>query len=143
MFQKLTRVMAKLADDVEAELQRKMEAWDFVVQDATSRLDNILPTIDSVWQKLGGMEALLATQLLSSLNDVAASAEESARSADALKQLLTIMVKSTLKANSAMAHVHEQSVARVVQETSSELDLLSVAVQNALALAISMQNEIV
>ncbi|CAK7211931.1 hypothetical protein SBRCBS47491_001291 [Sporothrix bragantina] len=142
VFQKLTRVMAKLADDVEAELQRRMEAWDVVVQDTASRMDGILPTADAVWQRLRDAESLLASHILSSLGEATASAEEGARSAEALKQLLAIMVKSALEANSEMAYAHEQSMELVVQRTDSELDMLATTMQSAFVSAMSLQREI-
>lgn len=89
------------------------------------------------------MESLFATQLLSSLSEAALSAKEGARSADALKQLLCIMVKSALEAKSEMADAHKQSVDMVVQSTNNQLDLVSSAIQSVFASTMSLGQEIV
>ncbi|CAK7214280.1 hypothetical protein SCUCBS95973_002087 [Sporothrix curviconia] len=139
---KLTRVMAKLADDVEAELQKRFATWDAVVQGTTAKLTVALSKADAVRQHLKSVESILANQLHSSLDEATASSKENAQSAEALKQLLAIMLKSALEANSEMAYVHEQSMERVVQGTSFELDQMSTAMQGAFASAISLQREI-
>ncbi|KAL1913279.1 hypothetical protein Sste5344_000827 [Sporothrix stenoceras] len=102
--------MAKLTDDVEAELQRRMEVWDTMAQDAAERLGQILPIADSLGQKLGDMESLLSNDLVSSVRETAVSAEEGAQASQALQKLLSILVKTVLESNSELAFAYEQSV---------------------------------
>lgn len=143
VFQKLTRVMAKLTDDVEAELQRRMEVWDTVAQDTTERLGRILPMADSLWERMGDIKSLLQNGLASSVRETAMSAEEGAQSAQALQQLLGILVRTVLESNSELAFAHEQSIERVSQRTGSEMDVINAAMQGAFASALSLQREIV
>ncbi|CAK7270107.1 hypothetical protein SEPCBS57363_003936 [Sporothrix epigloea] len=52
------------------------------------------------------------------------------------------MVKSALEAKSEMADAHKQSVGMVVQSTNSQLDLVSSAIQSAIASTASLGQEI-
>jgi hypothetical protein len=135
--------MAKLTDDVEAELQRRMEVWDTVTQDAAERLGRILPMADSLWERVGGIESLLQNGLAPSVREAAIAAGEGEQSAQALQQLLGTLVKTVLESNSELAFAHEQSIQRVSQMTKSEMGVIHAAMQGAFASALSLQREIV
>lgn len=135
--------MAKLTDDVEAELQKRMEVWDTVAQGAAERLGRVLSMADSLWEKLSGMESLLNDGLVSSVHETAMSAEEGAQSAQALQQLLSILVRTVLESNSELAFAYEQSVELVRQRTSSEMDAVNTAMQGAFESALSLQRDLV
>ncbi|CAK7198575.1 hypothetical protein SEUCBS139899_001238 [Sporothrix eucalyptigena] len=139
VFQKLTRVMAKLTDDVEAELQKNMDTWTTALQDATERLDQLYPTAVKIVNDIG---ILLETQLKPSVSETMKATMEGFRSAETLQQLLAVMAMSAMESNSEIAFAHEQSLELIKQRTNSELDQVSAVVQRVFSSAVSLQKKI-
>lgn len=135
--------MAKLTDDVEAELQKRMETWDTVAQDAAERLGRIVPMADSLWERMTDMEALLQNGIVQSVAEMSTATGEGAESARALQQLLGILVKTVLESNSELAFAHELSIEKVKERTGSEIEVINAAMQGAFASALSLQNQLV
>ncbi|ERS95988.1 hypothetical protein HMPREF1624_07523 [Sporothrix schenckii ATCC 58251] len=142
VFQKLTRVMAKLTDDVEAELQRRTEVWDAEAQGAADRLGHVLPVADALLDKMVVIESLLHNDLMSLVRETATLVEDGSQSARTLQQVLRILVKTVLESNSELAFEHERSIARVNQVTQGEMDAINAAMQGVYASALSLQREI-
>ncbi|KIH89587.1 hypothetical protein SPBR_07014 [Sporothrix brasiliensis 5110] len=142
VFQKLTRVMAKLTDDVEAELQRRTEVCDAVARGAADRLGHIVPVADALLDKMVVIESLLHNDLMSSVRETATLVEDGSQSARTLQQVLRILVKTVLESNSELAFEHERSIARANQVTQGEMDAINAAMQGVYASALSLQREI-
>ncbi|OAA62832.1 hypothetical protein SPI_04372 [Niveomyces insectorum RCEF 264] len=142
LFQKLTRVMAKLADSVEAELQRRAEAWDLAAQEAEERLSQLSPRVDQLWQRLTELSHYIEDDLAAAITQTASSAADGFHVAENLHQLLAVIMKTALEGHAQVAFAHEQSLEHVKQKVAGEVDIFTSSMLAVMSSSVSLQNEI-
>ena len=143
VFQKLTRVMAKLTDDVEADLQRRIEAWELVAHQTDDRLSRAASTADLIWERLKGIDDLLEHRVGSSLSQTAAAMEDGTRSAETLQQLLALTIKTALEGNSQLAFAHEEALESFNSQASKDLNGFASRMRAAVETAIALHDTLV
>lgn len=142
VFQKLTRTMAKLTDDVEADLQQRIEAWELLAKQTEDRLSQSIPAANLIWERLREIEDMLDNQLGTSLDRAASSADEAVRSTETLQHLLALTVKTALEGNSQLAFAQEQAMAQFKDQSAGDLSVLSSQVLSAVEYTIALHEKL-
>ncbi len=135
--------MAKLADDVETELQRRKAEWDATAQRTNDRLQQGIPLVETLLQRLADLESHIEQGIDASLSQVTQSAAESSRTVDVLQQLLAVTMKTVLDGNAQLAHAHEKSIQLAGQRASYDFEVLTSTMQGALSVSLTLQENIV
>lgn len=135
--------MGKLADGVEAELQKRMTDLDSRVQQTSDNFERLDPQIDRLRDGLARVEDYMTNELGLSLRRSADAIRGGLDNASNLQQLLGLMLKTVLESNSQVAAAHEQSIAQASQRVSDEVDVFVTALTTAVASSVSLQNQIV
>ncbi|KAK4453938.1 nuclear fusion protein KAR5 [Podospora aff. communis PSN243] len=142
VYQKLTKVIARLVEGVEVDLQRRMDELDSRARQTFDNLDKLSPQVDRLRDRLVKVEDYLSSDLANTLKKSTKSTADALQNAEDLKQLLNILVGTVLEQNAQMASAHELSVRQATGETSSEIAALAQVVSMAAASTAELRRQI-
>ncbi|KAL2150672.1 hypothetical protein VTH82DRAFT_7235 [Thermothelomyces myriococcoides] len=142
LYQRLTRVIARLADGVESELQKRMDELDSRARQSADKLDQLAPQLNRVSEGLTRAESFLSKDLEKALRKTSDSSRDSLRHAENLQQLLGVLVGNVLESSSQLAFVHEKSVQRASQQINEDMDALITVISSAIASSTSLQQQL-
>ncbi|KAL2264640.1 hypothetical protein VTJ83DRAFT_7150 [Remersonia thermophila] len=142
LYQRLTRIIAKLTDGVEDELQKRMEDLDHRARQSIETLEQLSPHIGRLSEGLARVERFLSQDVDSALRRMSQSYQKSLEHSDNLQHLLKMLVGSVLESSSQLAFAHEQSVQQATQRANEDMDALMAVVSSAIASSGSLQQQI-
>jgi len=143
LYQRLTKVIAKLADGVEQELQKRMDDLDQRARQASDAVEQLNPQIDKLRDGLHQVHDYLSKDLRESLARSADQIHQGLDNAANLQQLLAVLLKTAMEGNSQVASAQEQSVERATRQASDEMAVFVAAIASAVTSSVALQNEIV
>ena len=143
LYQRLTRVIAKLADGVEAELQKRMADLDNRARRASESMDQLNPQIDQLREGLAKVEEYLSRDMRQAVKESSEAIKDGLGQAEDLHQVLAIMLKAVLEGNSQVAVAHEQSLELATNRANDEMGGLMAVIAGAVASSATLQNQIV
>lgn len=143
LYQRLTQVLARLTDSVEAELQRRMDDLDNRARKSVEKLDQLMPQIGRLSEDLARVESYLSEDLDMALRKSSESMSDGLQHAENLQQLLSVLLANVLESTSQLAFTHEQSLQRVSQRVNDDMETLIAVVSTAMASSSSLQERIV
>jgi hypothetical protein len=139
LYQRLTKIIAKLTDSVEADLQKRLEELDNRARQSVEKLERLTPQVDHLSEGLAKVQNYLSSDLLSALGRSSESARNGLRLAENLQQLLNVMVTNALDSNSQLAAAQEKSQ-QVSKKVNEEMEALLVVVSTAVSTAMVSSN---
>ncbi|KAK3316114.1 hypothetical protein B0H66DRAFT_576105 [Apodospora peruviana] len=142
LYQRLTQVIAKLTEGVEAELQKRMDDLDNRARQSVENLEKLSPQIDHLRNSLTRVESYLLRDMESSLAKSSESMHDSLQNAEDLRQILNVLVASVLENNSRLASAHEVSLRQASQKVDEDLGALVAVVASVAASSSSLQKQI-
>ena len=142
LYQRLTRAIAKLADGVEIELQKRMDAIDLQAQQIGKSLEQLVPQVDSFGESLSRFESYLSGDLHQILRKSVKTGNAGLENAANLQRLLNVMINSVLEGSSQVASAHERSI-DLASRGNSELNALTSEVAAVVSTLVSLGNQIV
>ncbi|KAL1841648.1 hypothetical protein VTJ49DRAFT_6754 [Mycothermus thermophilus] len=142
LYQRLTRIIAKLTDGVEDELQKRMEDLDNRARQSIEKMEQLSPHMGRLSEGLARVERFLSQDMDSALKRTSQSYQDGLEHAENLQQLLRLLVGNVLESNSQLAFAHEQSVQQATQRVSEDMDALVAVVSSAIASSSSLQQQI-
>ncbi|KAL1880583.1 hypothetical protein VTK73DRAFT_5388 [Phialemonium thermophilum] len=145
LYQRLTKILAKLANGVETDLRNRMSGLDTQVRQATENVERMGPHIDRLRQNLADIEDFLSGDLKQRLQSSSDAVKGGMDQAIDLEQLLTALVKSALESSSKMAAYHEQherSLMSTSKRVDNEVGVLVGVITTAIASSTTLQNQI-
>ncbi|KAK0641035.1 hypothetical protein B0T16DRAFT_357350 [Cercophora newfieldiana] len=142
LYQKLTRVMARLVEGVEADLQRRMDDLDNRARQTLDNLDQLSPQVDRVRDRLAMVEHYLSGDLADTLTKSSKSTSDALQNAENLKQLLSVLVATVLERQDQLASAHEVSVRQTTVQASADITALAEVVSMASASTAALQKQI-
>ena len=143
LYQRLTKVIAKLADGVEAELQKRMNDLDSRAKQAAQRIQQLNPHIDQLREGLAKVEEYLSRDMVHLARKSSEAINDGLGQAEHLQQLLAIMLKNALDNNAQVAAAQEQSLELVTRKANDEMSALMTVIAGAVASSVTLQNQIV
>ncbi|KAK0667979.1 hypothetical protein QBC41DRAFT_394757 [Cercophora samala] len=146
MYQRLTQIIARLTDGVEAELQKRMDDLDNRARQSMESLDRLAPKVDELREGLSKLESYLSGDLDFAMRKSTESMQDSLENAEGLQQLLRLLFVNVLEGSSRVAHAHETSLEHTKKandDMGALMDIVSTAVASSASLSqqIQFQNQ--
>ncbi|KAK4201093.1 hypothetical protein QBC40DRAFT_348104 [Triangularia verruculosa] len=142
LYQRLTQVIAKLTDGVEAELQRRMNELDNRARQSMESLDRLTPKVDELREGLSKLESYLSGDLDFAMRKSTESMQDSLENAEGLQQLLSVLFANVLEGSSRVAHAHETSLQHATNRVNADMGALIDIVSTAVASSASLSQQI-
>ncbi|KAG7286055.1 hypothetical protein NEMBOFW57_008358 [Staphylotrichum longicolle] len=142
LYQRLTRVIARLTDGVEAELEKRMDDLDRRARQSVERLEQLTPQIGRLSEGLARVESYLSGDMDRALKKTSESYRDGLQHAENLQQLLSVLLGNVLESNSQLASAHEQSLQQASQRVNDDMGALMAIVSTAIASSSSLQQQI-
>ncbi|KAK3290576.1 uncharacterized protein B0H64DRAFT_331871 [Chaetomium fimeti] len=142
LYQRLTQVIARLTDSVEAELQQRLNDLDSRARQSVERLEQLTPQIGRLSKELAKLESYLSGDLNLALRQSSKSINDGLQHADNLQQLLRMLLANVLESNSQLALAYEQSLQRASQRVNDDMGALVAVLSTAMTSSSSLQKQI-
>ncbi|KAK5653333.1 hypothetical protein OQA88_9024 [Cercophora sp. LCS_1] len=142
LYQKLTKVLAKLSDGVESELNKRMDELNKKTRQAFDDLEMLSPQIGQLKDRLAGMETYLSNDLDQTLRRSSESARNGLEEAETLQRLINMLLKRAVEGNAELASAHELSVRKASVMASDEIGAMAAIVATAAASSAALQEQI-
>ncbi|KAK4232584.1 nuclear fusion protein KAR5 [Podospora fimiseda] len=142
LYQRLTKVIAKLTDDVDVELQRRMDDLDNRARQSLENLERLKPQVDQLAEGLSKLESYLSGDLDNTMRKSTESVKEGLHSAENLQHLLSVLLTNVLEGNSEVAFAHEKSLQQVSKKVNDGMGAFMAVVGSAVASSASLQQQI-
>ncbi|KAL2135786.1 hypothetical protein VTI74DRAFT_6991 [Chaetomium olivicolor] len=142
LYQRLTKVVAKLTDGVEAELQKRMEDLDNRARQSVEKLEQLTPHIWRLSEGLARVENYIAGDLGLALRKSSESVRDGLQHAENLQKLLSVLLTNVLESNSQLAFAQEQSLQQASQRVNDDMGALMAVVSTAIASSSSLSQQI-
>jgi chromosome segregation ATPase len=143
LYQRLTQVIARLTDSVEAELQQRLNDLDSRARQSVERLEQLTPQIGRLSKEVAKLESYLSGDLDLALRQSSKSINDGLQHADNLQQLLRMLLANVLESNSQLALAYEQSLQRASQRVNDDMGALVAVLSTAMTSSSSLQKQIV
>ena len=142
LYQRLTKVLAKLTHGVEIEIQKNMDHLELRLQKAGTAVQALEPQLETLMEKLARVEDYVSYDLDHALKKSSDSINSGLHSATNLQQFLKVMIQTVLDGTSHVAVAQEKSVQLSIQNQGN-MEEWSVVMAAAAATAMSLNNQIV
>ncbi|KAK8068754.1 hypothetical protein PG994_005370 [Apiospora phragmitis] len=141
-FQRLTKIMSRMADDVDLRVDQRLTDLDMKFHATGGKVDSLSTQIEYLRSAVANAEGLASGHLTTALMESANSLEGGTKSAANLQRVLEVLLQTVLTTNAEAAAAHEQSMELVSQKTESEMATAMNAIAAAVASASTLQNQI-
>lgn len=142
LYQRLTKVLAKLTHGVEIDIQKHMENLELRFQKAGTAVQELEPELDRLREKLVQVEEYVSYDLEHALKKSAESINTGLHDATNLQQLIAATIQTVLDGTSHVAASQEKSV-QLANQNNDDMDKWSVVMAAAAATAMSLNKQIV
>ncbi|KAK4180081.1 hypothetical protein QBC36DRAFT_358296 [Triangularia setosa] len=142
LYQRLTQVIAKLTDGVEAELQKRMNDLDNHARQSMENLDRLTPKVDELREGLSKLESYLSGDLDFAMRKSTESMQDSLQNAEGLQQLLSVLFTNVLEGSSRVARAHEVSLQHASKKVNDDMGVLIDIISTAVASSASLNQQI-
>lgn len=143
LYQRLTKIIAKLTDGVEAELQKRMSDLDDRARQAAERVDQLNPHIDQLRDGLARVEEYLARDMEQAVRKSEAWVKSGLEHAVNLEQMLAVLLQTVMDSNARVAAAHGESVELATRKVNDELSAFVSVIASAAASSMALHNQIV
>lgn len=142
LYQRLTKVMAKLTHGVEIELQRHMDNLELRLQNAADVVQGMDPEFKRLRATLATIEEYVTQNLGYSVQRSSDSIKDGLQNANELQRMLAVMIQAALDANSHLASAQESSIA-LAERKETDLNDWAAVMATATASAQALNSQIV
>ncbi|KAI1816531.1 hypothetical protein GGS20DRAFT_213610 [Poronia punctata] len=142
LFQRLTKIMSKLADEVDEEMERRMRDIDLRAKDVGDRIGNLSPLLEKLEHGLEAADAMLSDQLVQTIRLSHSHLDAGLESAVHLERMLELLLKGVTDSHADMANAHEQSLQLVTEQAKSEAEVVVSTMAAAVAATVALQDQI-
>ncbi|PSR97420.1 hypothetical protein BD289DRAFT_384178 [Coniella lustricola] len=110
LYQRITKIMAKMADGVDKELEKHLSTFELRAKEAGDALHNLGPELDYLRDRLAMIQTYVTRNLTSSFEKSSNSINDGLQNALTLQQLLSVMVRTVLDGTSQVAAEQAKSI---------------------------------
>ncbi|KAI1129393.1 hypothetical protein F5Y10DRAFT_291136 [Nemania abortiva] len=142
LFQRLTKIMSKLADDVDTKIEQRMNDLDLRTQATGEKVDDLSPLLEKLRRDLEDADIILSHHLLQGIKKSQDQVNSGLESAAHLERMLQVILKGAMDSHAQAAAVHDQSLQLMNQRTTSEMEIMVGTFEAAVAATVALQNQI-
>lgn len=142
LYQRLTKVLAKLTHGVEIEVQKHMENLELRLQKAGTAVQGFEPELDRLREILTRVEKYVSIDIEHALKRSGDSIDANLHDATNLQQLLAVAIQTVLDGTSQVAAAQEKTV-QLSNQNNEDMDHWSVMMAATAATAMSLNKQIV
>ncbi|KAI0112407.1 hypothetical protein GGR51DRAFT_506922 [Nemania sp. FL0031] len=142
LFQRLTKIMSKLVDDVDAKIEERMDDLDLRAQAAGAKVDSLSTLLGNLHRNLEDADNIVSSHLLQGIKKSQDQVNSGLESAVNLEKMLQIILKAAVDSHAQAAVVHGQSLELMNQQTTSEIEVMVGTFAAAVAATVALQNQI-
>ncbi|KAI3321179.1 hypothetical protein HD806DRAFT_198165 [Xylariaceae sp. AK1471] len=142
LFQRLTKIMSRLADEVDEKIEKRMNDLDLRTQAAGDKIDDLSPLIGKLQHDLENADSMLSNHLLQGLKKSQGYVDSGIESVVHLERMLQVLLKGVMDGHAEAADAHEQSLQLMSQRVTSEVEIMVGTAAAAMAATVALHNQI-
>ncbi|KAJ2989035.1 hypothetical protein NUW58_g3673 [Xylaria curta] len=142
LFQRLTRIMRRLADDVDIKIDQRMNDLDSRAQAAEERVETLSPLLRKLQHDLENVDSMISDNLHQGMKAFQDQFDSGLESAIHLERILRVILKDAMDGHAEAAAAHDQSLQLMSQRTTSEMGIVIDTMASAVAAVVILQNQI-
>ncbi|KAI0876722.1 hypothetical protein GGS24DRAFT_450083 [Hypoxylon argillaceum] len=142
LFQRLTKIMSKLTDDVDVKIERQMNDIDLRTQAVGEKVDSLSPLLEKLRHDLGDVDNILSHHILQLLKKSQDQVDSGLESATHLERMLQVILRGAVDGHAQAAALHDQSLQLMSQRTTSEMEIIVDSFAAAVAATVTLHNQI-
>ncbi|KAK5626117.1 hypothetical protein RRF57_001832 [Xylaria bambusicola] len=142
LFQRLTRIMSKLSDDVDIKIEQRMNDIDMRAQAVGERFESLSPLLLKLQQDLENANLQLSHHLLQGIKKSQEQVNSGITSAVNLDRLLQQLSKGVAARDAETAALHSQSLQLMNQQAASEIQAMTDIMAAAVGTTMALQSQI-
>ncbi|KAI1196401.1 hypothetical protein F5X97DRAFT_305440 [Nemania serpens] len=142
LFQRLTKIMSRLADDVDERTEQRMNDIDLRAREVEHQIDSLSPLLGKLEHDLQNAGNIVSHQLLRGIMRSQDQVDSGLANAEHLERMLAVMLKGVMDGYAEAAVVHDQSLQLMSQRTTSEADIMVTVMAAAIAATTTLRDEL-
>ncbi|POR38305.1 Nuclear membrane fusion protein Kar5 [Tolypocladium paradoxum] len=143
LYERITKILARLTTQVEAELETRFESLDKMFRDTSANLESITPQVDELRTGLFQVERIISEVVSRGAEEAAATVRDGLDDAKSLQQLLTVLLATVLDNGNKIARSHESALQVVSKQAGDEFGAVMATLGAAIISSASLQRELV
>ncbi|KAI0864438.1 hypothetical protein F4860DRAFT_464117 [Xylaria cubensis] len=142
LFQRLTKIMSSLADEVDVKTEQRMSNLDLRTQAVEEKIESLSPLLGKLQHNLEHADQMLSRDLLQGLKKSHYQIISGVKSAEHLEKMLQAILQDAMNYRAEAAATHDQSLQLMSRQASLETDIMVSNMAAAIAAAAALQNDI-
>ncbi|KAI1758415.1 hypothetical protein F4782DRAFT_478061 [Xylaria castorea] len=142
LFQRLTKIMSRLTDDVDVKIEQRMSTLNLHTQAVEEKIESLSPLLGKLQHDLEYADQMLSHHLLQGIKKSHHQVNSGLKSAEHLERMLQVILQGVLDGHAEAAAMHGQSLQLMSRRASSEVDVMVSSMAAAMAATAALQNEI-
>ncbi|KAI0907749.1 hypothetical protein F4823DRAFT_641072 [Ustulina deusta] len=142
LFRRLTRIMGRLADDVDAKIEQRMNDIDLRTQAVGEKVENLSPLLGKLQHDLENADNMISHRLLQGIKKSQDRVDSGITSAVRLERMLQVILRGVAEGHTEVTAVYNQSLQLMNQRATSEIEIMADTVAAAVAATLALQNQI-
>ncbi|KAI1157777.1 hypothetical protein F5B18DRAFT_140266 [Nemania serpens] len=142
LFQRLTKIMSRLADEADERTQQRMNDIDLQARAVEQKIDRLSPLLGKLQHDLQNADNIVSHQLLQGIMRSQNEVDSALVNAEHLERMLAVILKGVMDGYAEAAVVHDQSIQLMSQRTASEADIMVTAMAAAIAVTTTLRDEL-
>ncbi|KAH8161112.1 hypothetical protein CIB48_g7138 [Xylaria polymorpha] len=142
LFQRLTKIMSRLANGVDVEIDQRMNNLNLRTQEVEEKIESLSPLLGKLQHDLEHADMMLSHHLLQGIKKSHDQVNSGLQSAAHLERMLQVILRDVLDGHAEAAAMHDQSLQLMSRRASSEMDVMVGSMAAAVAATAALQNEI-
>ncbi|KAI0204535.1 hypothetical protein F4808DRAFT_345920 [Astrocystis sublimbata] len=142
LFRRLTKIMSKLADEVDANIEQRMKDINIRTQAVEAEIESLSPLLGKLQKDLEQADEMISHHLVQGIKRSQDQVNSGMKSVADLERMLHVLLKGVLDGHAEAAAMHDQSLQTMSRRASSEMDTMVGSLVAAVAATAALQDEI-
>ncbi|KAI0152598.1 hypothetical protein GGR57DRAFT_469628 [Xylariaceae sp. FL1272] len=142
LFQRLTKIMSSLTDNVDEMLERRTRDFEASALATEDRIHSLSPQLHKLQQGLANVDMMISHQLGQALQRSQGIAESNLESAASLGRMLQMILKGVLDGHAESSAIHEQSLQLMRREAAAEVEIMMNTMAAAVTVTSALQEQL-
>ncbi|KAI0541986.1 hypothetical protein GGR58DRAFT_454703 [Xylaria digitata] len=142
LFQRLTKIMSRLADDVDMKIDQRMNDIDLRAQVVEEKVESLSPLLEKLQRDLENADNILSHHIFQGIQKSQEQINSGIEIAGHLERMLQLILKGAMDGHAEAAVIHDRSLQHMGQRVLSEIEIMAGAMAAAMASTMALQNQI-
>ncbi|KAI0553799.1 hypothetical protein F4679DRAFT_528132 [Xylaria curta] len=142
LFQRLAKIMSRLADEVDVQTEQRMSNLNLHAQAVEEKIESLSPLLGNLHQNLQHADQILSHDLLQGLKKSRYEINSGVKSAEHLGKMLQAILQGALNGHAEVAAMHDQSLQLMSRQVSVETDTIVSNMAAVMEATAALQNDI-